>query len=57
MVVCICRAVNEDRIRDAVRTGATVEDVKRDLGVTSVCGRCTECVHQVVEESRSTVAS
>lgn len=57
MVVCVCLAVNEERIREAVRTGATVDDVKRELGVASICGRCHECVHQVVQETRTPVAS
>ena len=41
MYVCICNAVTEHQIAEAVKTGArTLLDLRRDLGVSSECGCC-----------------
>ena len=44
MYVCICQAVTERQIREAALAGAlTLQDLRRDLGVTRDCGRCASC--------------
>jgi bacterioferritin-associated ferredoxin len=41
MYICICNAVTEREIRGAASLGcATVEDLRRDLGVGDCCGKC-----------------
>jgi len=44
MYVCVCNAVTERQVHQAIRDGAqTLRDLRRDLGVTNECGRCAEC--------------
>jgi bacterioferritin-associated ferredoxin len=39
--ICICNAVTDREIRGAVQLGCrSIDDLKRDLGVASCCGKC-----------------
>lgn len=52
MYVCVCKAVTERQIHQAARGGAqTLKDLRRDLGVTSECGRCASCAKQCLREA------
>ena len=53
MYVCVCLAVTERQIHQAASAGAkTVQDLRRDLGLGSDCGRCTGCARQCLKEAR-----
>jgi len=57
MYVCVCRAVTERQIRDAVRGGArTLKDLRRELGVSSECGQCAASARQSLSEARQRLA-
>jgi bacterioferritin-associated ferredoxin len=44
MYVCICNAVTDRQIEQAVYEGAlTLEDLQRTLAVGSQCGQCKSC--------------
>lgn len=44
MYVCVCKAVTEKHIDEAVRKGlSTLRHLREELGVTSECGRCANC--------------
>lgn len=44
MYVCICNAVTDRHIEQAVYEGAlTVEDLQRKLSLGSQCGNCKSC--------------
>lgn len=44
MYVCVCNAVTERHIGQAVREGATtLRELRTKLGVASECGRCASC--------------
>ncbi|MGE5469279.1 MAG: (2Fe-2S)-binding protein [Bacteroidota bacterium] len=52
MYVCVCHAVTDRQIRQAVEDGArTLKDLRRDLGVTRDCGRCASCARQCMQEA------
>lgn len=54
MYVCVCRAVTDRQIREAAQNGArTLKDLRRELGVTSDCGRCASCAHECLHEARA----
>jgi bacterioferritin-associated ferredoxin len=41
MIVCVCKAVSDRHIRNAVKGGASsVRDLARELGVGTCCGKC-----------------
>ena len=44
MYVCLCRAVTDKQIRQAVADGASnLRDLRTRLGVASQCGKCARC--------------
>ena len=51
MYICVCHAVTDTHIREAVEAGAkTLRDLRRTLGVTSECGRCASCAHDCLKQ-------
>jgi bacterioferritin-associated ferredoxin len=41
MIVCVCKAVSDRQIRNAVKGGASsLRDLTRELGVGTCCGKC-----------------
>jgi bacterioferritin-associated ferredoxin len=41
MIICVCKAVSDRRIRAAVNKGASsLRDLTLELGVGSCCGKC-----------------
>ncbi len=52
MYVCVCRAVTEKHIENAVQGGARrLRDLREQLGVTEECGRCAKCAKQCLDEA------
>ena len=46
MYVCVCNAVTERHIVQAVEQGARrLRDLRDSLGVAAECGRCASCAH------------
>ena len=51
MYVCVCHAVSDREIREAVDHGArSLFDVQCQLPVGSCCGRCEDTAREVVAE-------
>lgn len=52
MYVCICNALNERSVREAVRRHrpSRVSDVYRCLGVTPICGKCAGRIRDLLVE-------
>jgi len=49
MYICICNAITEREIRGAVELGCrSVDDLRRDLGVASCCGKCEPDARKVL---------
>lgn len=47
MYVCVCNAVTESHIEQAVSQGARrMRDLRQTLGVTAECNRCAKCARQ-----------
>jgi bacterioferritin-associated ferredoxin len=52
MYVCICAAVSDRQIKQAVREGArSVDQLAACLGVGTVCGCCREIAQDIVLEA------
>lgn len=55
MYVCICRAVTDRQIRQAVELGAsTLGDLKESLGVATGCGKCAPHARAILREELQT---
>ena len=51
MVVCHCEAVNDERIRSTVRSGArTIAEVAVDCRAGSGCGGCLPLVAELIDD-------
>lgn len=60
MYVCVCNAVTDRAIKEAVHAGATrLRDLSRTLRVATCCGRCAAsaqaCLDAAVRELRGSV--
>lgn len=50
MYVCVCRAVTERQIVQAVAEGARcLKDLRSTLGVTVECGACARCALTLIQ--------
>ena len=53
MYICICNAVTEREIRQAVELGAaSFQQVSCELGVAACCGKCKKDACRVIREQR-----
>lgn len=51
MYICICNAVTESAIRQAVREGArSIFDLTARTGCSTQCGRCADLARQILDE-------
>jgi len=49
MFVCLCNAVSDQQIADAVKAGARdIEDVQEILMVSTACGTCRQTAEAVI---------
>jgi bacterioferritin-associated ferredoxin len=52
MIVCICKAVSDKRIRRAASEGVvSLRDLSRELGVGTCCGKCVPQAREILAES------
>jgi bacterioferritin-associated ferredoxin len=52
MYVCVCQSVTNVQIHQAAQSGArTLQDLRRDLGVTRDCGRCASCARECLRDA------
>jgi bacterioferritin-associated ferredoxin len=57
LYICICNAITEKAVRDCARQGAcSLDQLVRELGVGSGCGRCRDCANEVLRDERATEA-
>ncbi len=50
MYVCVCQAVTERQVREAVAQGVTsMRGLREQLGVASECGRCARCARGILK--------
>ena len=51
--ICICNAITDRQIKEAVAQGATtLADLQFDLGVATGCGRCAESAMELLPQPR-----
>lgn len=54
MYVCVCNALNDRRVKQAIRDGkCTVSELREYFGFESCCGRCTQCMRGLIEDHHS----
>ncbi|THF64718.1 bacterioferritin [Pseudothauera nasutitermitis] len=52
MYVCVCNAVTERHIHEAVEQGIKrMRDLRTQLGVAADCGRCATCAHSCLKSA------
>ena len=51
MYVCLCKAVTDKQIRDAVDNGVqNIDQLQDSCGAVTGCGRCREVAQELIEE-------
>jgi bacterioferritin-associated ferredoxin len=54
MYVCLCKAVTERDIRNAVAEGTrTLHGLRKQLGCSGQCGKCKPQVREILDEAVS----
>lgn len=54
MIVCVCHRISDRDIERHARDGcASFDELQMDSGVSSCCGRCTDCARDVFESARA----
>ncbi len=54
MYVCICKAVTDGHIRQAVAEGAsTMRDIYARYGIATNCGKCARLARQVLRDAHA----
>jgi len=57
MIVCVCNNISDREIRQAVELGLTsMEELRRDLGVSTCCGQCFACAEEILKEHLAATA-
>ena len=57
MYVCVCRAVTDSQIREAIYDGAcSMRELRQRLGVASECGRCSQCALGILRTQQNTLS-
>ena len=57
MYICLCKAITDNQIREAVENGATrFGQVRQELGLASQCGKCGIMAKEIVQESLNDLA-
>lgn len=57
MYVCVCNRVTDREIRRAVNDGhKTLNCLSKELSVGSCCGRCKDCVREILADAAETVS-
>ena len=55
MYVCLCHAITERHIEQAVDRGASrLKDLRASLRVATECGRCASCARDCLRQSLAT---
>ena len=50
MYVCLCHAITDTQIKQAVSQGdVSLSDVKKRLGVGDQCGKCVRMATQIIQ--------
>lgn len=54
MYVCVCQAVTERQVREAIADGIhSIHGLRKHLGVTAMCGKCASCARNLLNEQRA----
>jgi len=51
MYVCLCKGITDGQIRAAVENGASIRDIRDQLGVMTECGKCACLTRDIVKSS------
>lgn len=53
MYICVCNAISERQVQDAIAQGATdLGDLQARLGVATCCGRCADTATEYLPGGR-----
>jgi bacterioferritin-associated ferredoxin len=58
MIVCVCNNISDREIRQAVDLGlSSMDELRRDLGVSTCCGKCATYAEQVLAAHLETTSA
>ncbi|MDR2188673.1 MAG: (2Fe-2S)-binding protein [Azonexus sp.] len=58
MYVCVCQAVTDSQIREAMCEGVcSMRELRQRLGVASECGRCSRCALSILRGQQLAISA
>lgn len=51
MYVCLCKGITDSQIRSAAENGASIREIRDQLGVMTECGKCACLTRDIVRSS------
>lgn len=52
MYVCLCKGITDGQIRAAVENGASIREIRDQLGVMTECGKCACLTRDIVKATQ-----
>lgn len=52
MYVCICQGITQKDIQNAVENGANFSQIRKEMGVASSCGSCSQYAKQFIKQTQ-----
>lgn len=56
MYVCLCKGITDSQIRAAAENGASIREIRDQLGVMTECGKCACLAKDIVLATRKEAA-
>ena len=57
MYVCLCHAVTERQVAEAIDRGARcIKDLRAQLSITATCGKCASCARECIQNKVAKLA-
>ncbi len=53
MYVCLCKAITQQQIEDAVEDGYSYAQIRQKYGVATDCGCCGQMAKQMIREKNA----
>ena len=55
MIICVCKNVNSRQLTECLQRGLSLDDISKEVGLGTGCGKCLEYAVGVVERESNLI--